>query len=116
MSIFLALHCNIADNLTESKALAYPTEDTMLTTKLLKVLGMTTVKLLSLEHKTSGFKIYNMLMTVIETPKTTKEVKTLYVKFVQIGRSPSESIKAYAMWVQLAAGDLQGTLHTLIEA
>mmetsp|Transcript_17991 Transcript_17991/g.26086 ORF Transcript_17991/g.26086 Transcript_17991/m.26086 type:complete len:86 (+) Transcript_17991:589-846(+) len=46
---FVALYCNIVDNLTEAKAMAHPTEDIMLSTKLLKVLDMTTVKLLSLE-------------------------------------------------------------------
>eukprot|EP00957_Ditylum_brightwellii_P001472 114871-Ditylum_brightwellii.AAC.2 len=51
---FSALYCNIADNLSEANAMSHPTEDTTLSTEILKVLDMTTVKLISLEQKASG--------------------------------------------------------------
>ena len=106
---YRVFHDDVNGTLTEALATVHPEEDSSLSDIFFKVMDANTKPLFTVEEKLSGYLIFNSIEDSTSTEKSDAEIELLYIQWMSIKRTTTDSIKAFAARVQTDAAQFDGT-------
>ena len=106
---YRVLHGSVTGTLTETLATVHPEEGSSLSDIFLKVMDTSTKALFAVEEQLSGYHIYNSIEYSASTQKFYAYIELLYIQWMSIKRTTTNSIRAFAARVQTEAEQFDGT-------